>query len=122
MGTVQSLHIIIARYAVLVSLYYAQFQLFNIIIMMTNTFRCEGSLIIDLGDFGTTEVCGQTLNVSGSSYLNQHPQSLRILFRTGEFEHTSDEETRGKGFQMYVICFKDEPLEGKMSLYSPYYV
>ena len=84
----------------LVHLYYAQL----------NTFRCQDSLIVDRGNFGTTEVCGSRtleLNSSRSSVLNLQPQSFTILFRTSE-------EVRGKGFQMYVICFKDEPLEGNV--------
>ena len=77
-------------------------------------FRCQDSLIIDRGDFGTTEVCGNRtleLNLSSSSILNLQPESYRIVFRTGV-------GGRGRGFQMYVICYKDEPLEGKNVLYS----
>ena len=76
-------------------------------------FRCQDSLFIDRGNFGTTEVCGSRtlkLNLSHSSVLNQQSESFRVVFRTGE-----GEEDRGRGFQMFVICFKDEPLEGEMS-------
>ena len=85
---------------------------------MANTFRCQDSLIINRGNFGTTEVCGRRtleLNSSTSSVLNLQPQSFTILFRTSE-------EARGKGFQMYVICFKDEPLEGKIYVLSSQYM
>ena len=59
--------------------------------------RCQDYIIIDRGSFGSNEFCG---NVSlNESRLNVG--KFKVLFR-------SSEEVMGAGFQMYIICFKDE--------------
>ena len=54
---------------------------------------------------GTTEICGDT--TSNNSVLELEGNSFTVKFR-------SSEETKGEGFEMYVICFEkaERDMEG----------
>lgn len=64
-----------------------------------NWCRCQDYLLIDRGDFGTTEICGN--KTPNSSLLQLESHSFKVFFRTSE-------QNRYPGFEMYVICFKEE--------------
>ena len=61
--------------------------------------RCQDYILIDRGDFGTTEICGNTSFILSDLKLNGG--KFKVFFR-------SSEEVMGEGFQMYIICFREE--------------
>ena len=65
---------------------------------MDNFCRCQDYILIDYGDFGTREICGNTSPISGILQFNEG--KFKVFFR-------SSEEVNGEGFQMYVICFRE---------------
>ena len=59
--------------------------------------RCQDYIIIDRDDFGTDEFCGNKSLIE----LKLNVGKFKVFFRS------SEEVTRG-GFQMYIICFRQE--------------
>ena len=59
--------------------------------------RCQDYILIDRGQFGTTEICGNQSFITRELKLNEG--KFKVFFR-------SSEEVKGEGFQMYVICFR----------------
>ena len=62
--------------------------------------RCQDYLLIVDGPFGTTELCGNTT----ATPLVLQTGTFTVYFRTSE-------EGRGRGFEMYVVCFDPEHRE-----------
>jgi hypothetical protein len=60
--------------------------------------RCQDYILIDRGDFGTSEICGNESFINRELQLNGG--KFRVFFR-------SSEQVKGEGFQMYVICFRE---------------
>ena len=80
--------------------------------------RCEDYILIDRGDFGSTEICGNdtsTANILLSNNSNTLQSSnLKVIFRTSE-------SVRGHGFQLFVICAPpDDPGIIHTRIYSQY--
>jgi hypothetical protein len=59
--------------------------------------RCQDYIIIDRDEFGTDEFCGSDSLIE----LKLNVGKFKVLFR-------SSEEVKGTGFQMYIICFREE--------------
>ena len=74
-------------------------------------FRCRDYILIDRGEFGTTEICGN--QTSMDSVLELQSADFKVFFRTSE-------ETKNTGFEMYAICFEPEErdLEGLLNKFS----
>ena len=66
--------------------------------------RCQDYVQILRGSFGSTDICG-TLP-SNDSVLELEFGDFIVVFRTSE-------EVRGKGFEMYALCFR--PAERNMA-------
>ena len=63
--------------------------------------RCEDYILIDRGDFGSTEICGN----STSANMMPLPNNFTVNFRTSDSEFV-----RGRGFRMLVFCaVPDDP-------------
>lgn len=61
--------------------------------------RCQDYVQIDRGNFGVSEVCGNT--TSTDTVMELEFGNYTVVFRTSD-------EDRGEGFEMYSICFKPE--------------
>ena len=61
--------------------------------------RCQDYVQIIRGEFGSTEVCGTTIN--SDAVLELEFGDFMVIFR-------SSEDTRGEGFELYTICFRPE--------------
>ena len=61
-------------------------------------FRCQDYILIDRGMGGTTEICGNSS--SDDSVLELQSPEFTVFFRTSE-------EKKFRGFQMYIICFRE---------------
>ena len=59
--------------------------------------RCEDSIIIDRGNFGSTEICGNSTSTANISYNGLQTGNFKVFFRTSE-------SVQGRGFQMLVMC------------------
>ena len=70
--------------------------------------RCQDYILIDRGQFGTTELCGNITLESEFGSLEEG--KFTIFFR-------SSETTRGRGFRMFVVCFKPEERDQPGDLY-----
>ena len=69
--------------------------------------RCEDYLLIDNGELGYIEICGNSApNISGIL-----PGNTTIVFRTSE-------KGQYTGFQMIVICFNESEEDIPGMLYS----
>jgi hypothetical protein len=60
-------------------------------------FRCQDYVQIIRGSFGTTDTCGNTTN--DDAVIELEFGDYVVVFRTSE-------EVRGRGFQMYSLCFR----------------
>ena len=60
--------------------------------------RCQDYILIDRGQYGTTEICGTEPFISRELKLNEG--KFKVFFRTSE-------QVKGEGFQMYIICFQE---------------
>ena len=61
--------------------------------------RCEDYILIDRGDSGTIEICGNSTSTADMILLSNNFKSsnLTVIFRTSE-------SVQGHGFQMFVFC------------------
>ena len=59
--------------------------------------RCEDYILIDRGDFGSTEICGNSTSTADISYNALQSSNFKMIFRTSE-------SVQGRGFQMLVMC------------------
>ena len=77
------------------------------------TYRCQDYILIDRGDFGTTEICGNTSLITRELKLNGG--RFKVFFR-------SSEEKNDTGFQMYVLCFREaeRDMPGICELFCPF--
>ena len=78
-------------------------------------YRCQDYILIDRGDFGTSEICGNESFINRELQLNGG--KFRVFFR-------SSEQVKGEGFQMYVICFREaeRDLPGNLFVYMSHLV
>ena len=63
----------------------------------TSLRRCQDYVQIIRGSFGTTDTCGNTTN--DDAVIELEFGDYVVVFRTSE-------EVRGRGFQMYSLCFR----------------
>ena len=61
-----------------------------------NNCRCVDYVLIDRGDFGTTEICGNQSLLESKLNVGK----FKVIFR-------SSDTTSGAGFQMIVTCFQE---------------
>lgn len=61
--------------------------------------RCQDYVQIIRGGFGTTDVCGNV--TSPDALVELEFGDYMVVFRTSE-------EIRGRGFQMYSVCYRPE--------------
>ena len=67
-------------------------------------YRCQDYLLIHRGVAGTTELCGKT--TTNDSVFQLESGEFNVIFR-------SSEERNFTGFQMYVICFREDEADIK---------